>query len=141
LSNDAAGDPVADVLAGLRNQSAILRRCRRISPLTVDAEAGRGQHGEDEEAMTEPFSLEPDLARGVAGHADEVVSQFEGVASGLAQVGSERGDVVTPGDADSFWKQVTSVQESVEATSKFLKQNADVLWEAVNSVENSDHQA
>jgi hypothetical protein len=91
--------------------------------------------------MTEPFSLKPDLARGVAGHADEVVSQFEGVASGLAQVGSERGDVVTPGDADSFWKQVTSVQESVEATSKFLKQNADVLWEAVNSVENSDHQA
>jgi hypothetical protein len=90
--------------------------------------------------MTEPFSLKPDLARSVAGDAEEVGSQFEGVASGLAQVGSERGDVVNHGDSDSFWKQVTSVQESVDATSKFLTQNADLLREAINSVEKSDYQ-
>src|SRR6185437_2896898 len=101
----------------------------------------RGRRGEDEEAMTEPFSLKPDPARGVASDADEAGSQLEGVASGLAQISSEGGDVVTHGDADDFWKQVTSVQESVEAAGKFLRHNANLLWESLNSVEKSDYQA
>ena len=88
--------------------------------------------------MSESFSVKPELARSVASEADEVSSPFTGVASALARASTESGDVITHGDGESLRQSISEVQQSIEATAKFLTQNAELLREAVTAFEKSD---
>jgi hypothetical protein len=80
--------------------------------------------------MAGEFRATTDQLRSVAGGLNDLGSEYDGIASELrAQVG-DGGDVLTPGDAKSFWTQFDWLVGSLEAKANLMNDYGHSLMEA-----------